>query len=387
MSRTVTVPAASRGWLVAVGAAGLAAGCVSITARPEAPPAAPSSQPTAASISTPAPTPAPDPAGLKVPASIDATGSTDVAAQLQSFIDGAPNGSTIVFRAGGTYRLDSALRLRGKRNVTLEGNGAQLRIEGTTGRSGSSGIIVENYSENATIRNLTLVGNNQEAGTSAACCSREGQHGIAVFGSTNTLIEDVEIRRVWGDCVYVNATAPGIWADGVTFRDSTCRLTGRHGVGIIAGKHLRIERVVFDEIGFMVVDIEPGVSHEGASDVIIRDNTVGTYGLTDALVPWLLEAAGAAGSVVRDVTVTGNTVAGNRDGYSGAVLGLNIKVIGEDKVRAGFTVTDNTARSTASGPVMYFSQVDGVTVTGNVQPLSSGPLASFPGSTSVTYRP
>ena len=117
-------------------------------------------------------------------------------------------------------------------------------------RSGSVGT---------TIRDFTIVGNNSEAGTSDACCSREGQHGIAVFSGNDTLIEDVDIRRVWGDCVYVNsATVPGgAWTDGVTFRDSTCRLTGRHGVGIIRAKDVRIVNNRFDEIGFMVVDIEP----------------------------------------------------------------------------------------------------------------------------------
>ena len=236
-----------------------------------------------------------------------------------------------------------------------------------------------------------MVGNNTQAGTSEACCSREAQHGIAVIGNTDTLIEDVDIRRVWGDCVYVNGTvtssAPNgiIWADGVTFRDSTCRLTGRHGVGIIAAEHVRIARVHFDEIGFMVVDIEPGGSNEGATDVVIRDNTVGSYGLTDSWVSWLLEAGGANGSVVRDVTVTGNTVEGNPNGYNGAMTGLHIAIKGEKGPRSNFTVTNNTAKSRAGGPVMYFNNVDGVTVTGNVQPLSSGEMAAFSGSSEVTY--
>jgi hypothetical protein len=323
-----------------------------------------------------------------VPASIDASGSANVSSALQSFIDGAPNGSTIVFRAGGTYRLGSAIRVRGKRNLTLDGNGATLRMEGTTGKSSSSAIIVEDGSVNATIRGFTMVGQNSQAGTSAACCDLQGQHGVAVFGSTDTLIEDVDIRRVYGDCVYVNESAPGDWADGVTFRDSTCALTGRHGVGIIAGQRLRIERVHFDQIGFMVVDIEPNTGANGARDVVVRDNMVGTYGLTDELVSWLLAAAGPnVGAVIEDVTVTGNVVAGNPAGYDGKILGVNVRVDGSRGPRADFTVTNNTAQTPARGPVMTFSEVAGVTVTGNVQPLTGGQLASISGSTGVTYLP
>ena len=48
-------------------------------------------------------------------------------------------------------------------------------------------------------------------------------------------------------------------------------------------------------------------------------------------------------------------------------------------------VRDNTSSITVAGPSMKFIGVDGVTVTGNRQPLSSGGLATFPGSTGVTY--
>ena len=92
---------------------------------------------------------------------------------------------------------------------------------------------------------------------------------------------------------------------------------------------------------------------------------------------------------MRDVTITGNTVAGNRAGYDGRMLGLEIKVCGDKGVREDFTVTDNTGLSTVKGvagwPVMYFKDVRGVTVTGNRQPMTSGEFATFPGSTDVTY--
>ncbi len=234
-----------------------------------------------------------------------------------------------------------------------------------------------------------MVGNNTEAGTSAACCSREAQHAIAVLSSDDTLIEDMDIRRTWGDCVYVNARTglPDDWSDGVTFRDSTCTLAGRHGVGIIAGRDLLIQNNVFDQIGYMIVDIEPNDGTGGASDVFVQDNDIGSYGLTDQYRSPLLGAGGPdSGAVVRNVTVRRNTVAGNRAGYDDAVLGINIVVKGDRGPRSGFTVTDNVALMTARGPLMTFTETDGVVVSGNTQQLSSGELATFPGSTNVTYR-
>ena len=94
---------------------------------------------------------------------------------------------------------------------------------------------------------------------------------------------------------------------------------------------------------------------------------------------------------MRDVTVTGNTVEASRSGWHGRALGLQTKVCGDNATRADFTFTDNVAKGTVHGArwgVMRFKQVHGVTVAGNSQPRSGGSvLATFPGSTDVTYRP
>lgn len=351
-------------------------------------------EPQPGSVPTPEPTPAPIPTdALYVPNAIDATGSSDVSDELQSFINNTPNGSTIVFKAGGRYRLDEALRISGRRNLTLEGNGARLDLPTTFDGYSSIGIHVRDGSTGTTIRNLTMVGNNHEAGTSDACCSREAQHAIAVLSADDTLIEGVDIRRTWGDCLYINAASVpgGAWSNGVTFRDSTCRLTGRHGVGIIRAANIRIVDNVFDEIGFMVIDIEPGASDAGARDVVIRGNDIGTYGIGDFDNSWLLAACGKDGAVVRDVTLTGNAIEGNRIGWSGSITrpwrALSVWVCGDNAPRENFVVTDNVAQASVTGPAMYFTEVDGVTVTGNIQPLTSGELARFSGSTDVTYRP
>ena len=66
--------------------------------------------------------------------------------------------------------------------------------------------------------------------------------------------------------------------------------------------------------------------------------------------------------------------------------GLNIRSKGDRGPRSGFVITDNVGQTAAKGPLMTFTKTDGVTVTGNSQPLTSGELATFSGSTNVTYR-
>jgi hypothetical protein len=363
--------------------------------RSPAPAPAPAPQAPAA-VAPQAPAPAPAPAapppssgGVAVPASIDATGSTNVSAALQGFINGVPNGSTIVFRPGTTYRIVAELKVVNRQNLTFEGNGARLDLAGT---SDERGFYVRD-SAGITIRGFTMVGNNTEAGTPATCCGREGAHAVALYSTTDVLVEDMDISRVWGDCFYVNAsTVPGgTWSRRSTFRDSTCTLTGRHGIGIIRAADTTIANNRFDAIGFDVVDLEPGAADAGATGFVFRANVVGTYGLTDEYNSFLLAACGAQGAAIRGVTITGNTVAGNRIGWSGSsgrpMKALHVRVCGDEGPRSDFVVTDNVAGAAVAGPAMHFASVAGVTVTGNVQPLSSGQLASFPGSTNVTYRP
>jgi hypothetical protein len=335
------------------------------------------------------------PDALYVPASIDATGSRDVSAELEAFIRNAPNGSTIVFKAGGTYELSEHIWMRGQKRITIEGNGATIRLTGPGTTGADRAFTIDALSEDITIRNLTIVGNHAAAGTKDACCSRESQYGIAIYGSFDVLIEKVDIRNVGGDCVKVTTHgSQAVLSERVTFRDSTCRLTGRQGLTIQGARDVRVVNNVFDDMGYSVVATEPNESNQPTYDLVIRGNTIGSYGLTGNYRGQVYYAcdnpnADSPGATVRDVTITGNTVAGNRSGYDGRMNGLNVLICGDTYhgPRRNITVTNNTARQPVNGPVMRFIDSEGpITVTGNTQPLASGQLATFPGSTGVTYE-
>ena len=323
---------------------------------------------------------------LSLPPSIDASGRRDVSAALQTFIDDAPDGSTVRFKAGGVYRIDRAIIVHGRRNLRLHGNGATLRLPRRYQGYNSIGIRIEE-SQGIVIRNFTLVGNHAKAGTTGALDeARQSAHGIAVLSAADTLIEDVTIRRVFGDCVYVGvAYGTNAWSDGVTFRDSTCELTGRLGVTTIAGRNVLVERVTFDKLGTSVFGMEANNSSDGADNNVYRDNIIGSYGHTGLYVSYFYYASGAQGAPARNVTLANNRVEGSPSGYDGRPQGLDILVNGDRGPRENFIVRNNTSPISDRGPVMTFRNVKGVTVTGNEQPISSGGLATFPNSTNVTY--
>ena len=353
------------------------------TPRP-APTATPRPAPTA--TPRPAPTQAPDPGSVTVPSSIDSSGGSDVSSALQRFVDGVPNGSTISFRSG-TYRLSRGINLRSRSNLVFDGNGATLRITGAGASAEASAFNLSGGDRAITIREFDLVGNNADAGTADAYDpGADSQMGVLIRGGTDILIEDVTMQRFWGDCMYVG-TSGSAWSDGVTFRDSTCSLTGRNGVTIIAGRDVTIERVRFDGIGTAVVDMEPNYGTDGASRVMIRDNTIGTYGHNDRYTSWVLAAVGADGAVMEDVSLIGNRISGiASSGVRGDPRGLHVRVDARGP-RRDFVVRDNVSTRTVAGPSINFTGVNGVTVTGNTQPLSSGSLARFTSSSNVTYQP
>jgi hypothetical protein len=303
---------------------------------------------------------------LVVPDSVDATGATDASAALAAFIDAAPDGATISFPAAGRYRLDSGLRLVDRRGLTFDGNGATLLATGTSGEPGSSPFLVDGGAD-ITIRNLVLLGSNPDADTANAHhADRQNQGGVNAYGVRGLALEALTIRETWGDCVYLGADG-ATWWERVTFRDSTCERNGRMGVAIVAARDVVVERVRFDAIALFPFDIEPDADTGGAIGVAFQDNSVGTYGRSNLFTPYFFAAEGAAGAPVRDVTVTRNRVTGG-----------TLASAADRPNRSDFTFTDNESLVPAEGPVLRFAGVDGLTLSGNIQPLASGPLEETP---------
>ena len=319
---------------------------------------------------------------------MDSTGGSDASAALQRFVDGVPSGSTVVFKAGGTYRMDHGLLLGNRHDLVFEGNGATLRANGSGGTPGDSVFALFFGDARITIRNLTLQGNNPDAGTrNAYHGGAESLAGIYLGGATDITISGVTMRDFYGDCLYIGSNTTGAWSQRITYQDSTCTGPGRHGVAVIAASDVTIQRVRFDRIGFMVVDIEPDSSSEGATGIMIRDNTIGSYGLTNQYVCFIVAAYAGANAAIRDVSLIGNTISGNPSaGYTGRPVGLNVVVDGTIGPRSNFVVRDNTSTITLASTPIRIGNTSGVTVTGNRQPMSSGSLASFPGSSNVTYQ-
>lgn len=312
---------------------------------------------------------------LVIPASIDSTGVTEVSKAMQAFIDRIPNESTIVFRWRGVYRLDRGLVLTNRHGLVFDGNGATLQVTGCTSKN--SPFELADLNDRITIRNFALVGGNEDGGTTDAYdpgC--EYQAGVAIYQSTNVEIANVTIRKMQGDCLYVDAGGPDyVWSENVWFHDSACLANGRMGVAITGARGVTIEHVTFDQLAFFVLDIEPFLATGGATDVVFRENRVGTYGHSPRLTSYFFAADGEAGAVIERITVSRNLV-------TGGFLTSNVT----RPRRRDIVFANNRSTMRARGTVLEFHHVDGLVVTGNVQPRQRGPIAEIIDCSGVTAQ-
>lgn len=299
---------------------------------------------------------------VAVPAAIDSTGGRDVTAALNTFFATIPAGATVRFAAGGRYRVDGTVEVRGARDVVIDGNGATLdaptdgRGTGVDGRPigdrrlrARSQLVVRD-GVGVTVRNLKIEGPN-DAGTYRPAL--EAQAGLLVRRSRDVTVTGVEIRSTFGDGVYVAGQSSRI-----TIRECELDHNGRQGVAIVAAEHVTVERCTIAHTGRSAIDLEPGRGL--VSDVRIVDNRV--VDVTNAFVAAIGALAG-----VQHVTVERNRVSGGR--------GLTIVAGVPVAVRSDFRVVDNVAEGTShglDGVLMSFTRYDGVEVRGNRQSVASG---------------
>lgn len=302
-----------------------------------------------------------------MPSSIDSSGATDVSSALMSFIAGVPSGSTIVFKAGGTYRINLALKISGKRNITFNGNGATLKAGGSGYNENYSLFYFVTYgggNSGITVRNFNLVGNSPTPGTFIS--GKEGQHGILVDGGTNFDISDNTASALYGDFVEVNSGASGVRA-----HDNVVTNTGRNGLSVIWGNNVEFDHNTLGHMGYMPFDVEPNTASQPSSFINIHDNATGYWSNAFFAVD-----GSQTGAAIHDISVTNNVSTGKS---------LLTVVTGPGR-KQNIVFSGNRSTVISGGPVLQFSRVDGLTVTGNTQSLSSGALVSTNNCTGVTVQ-
>jgi len=310
---------------------------------------------------------------VTIPASIDATGATDVTAALQAWIDGVPDGSILAFGgAGKTYKISRRLNLAGRNHLLLEGGGCTLNNVANGNADGLGGsyyyAFFFNYWGDAapshiTIRNFVATAANPAPGT-----FQVGEHACFLYQMQGSYIEldNITVSGLFGAFMALNNHPTYVWA-----HDNHILNCGANGVALMASDHVLVENNTWGPIGYCCVDLEPtSGTTEGNTNIVFRNNAYSTWDNC-----FLAINSGNRNTVCTDLEFSNNTVSGS------SLLTLATYATANRIKRLAFT--GNRSSVTASAPVIRFAHIDGLTVGSNVQPVSSGNMYSISDCTAV----
>jgi hypothetical protein len=319
---------------------------------------------------------------VTVPTTIDATGATDVTAALQAFIDSVPDGSIIAFPGGKTYKTSGMLNLQGRANLIIDGAGSALNNvanANVNGAYGSYWFSTFGWSwtgakpSHITIRNL-----NGLAASPAPGVLQPAEHAgfLLAMGGSYIELDNITSTGQFGDgLAEVNENPDHVWFHN-------CRVVncGRNGVSVVCGSEILIEECAFDVSGYCTFDIEPEPgSIAGVNGATFRNNTAGTWTDTFFSMDRGSPPTGA-GKLIQNITVTGNVATGRSLRTQAGASAATVRP-------QNVSFTDNRSTVAGPGPVLNFWSIDTLTVTGNSQPVSSGPLVAVSGCTNVVTSP
>jgi hypothetical protein len=318
--------------------------------------------------------------------------------QINGLISSNPSSTKFMFAAGTTYDLTSGIYMGACNNLILQGNGATLRMTGTDSEDfstfhlrGSNHIQIDNFvvlGAYSTARgNGTWPG---QAGEGSHCLGLSGFFG----GRESTYVEMKNITgsNFYGDFAYFEGENVGTQRPShhVWIHNNNFNYCGRNAISPINVTDVLVENNVFDHMAYHTFDCEPNQDIEEIRRVTFKNNTCGIYAARSGLIGMFFSCYSPNNAPVTDITVSGNTSAGiAADGVFGNPRGLHVTIMGEAAHRyQNITFTGNTCTRTVAGSgVIYAQNTDGVTITGNTQPLSSGTLVQVSGCTNATTSP
>jgi hypothetical protein len=234
---------------------------------------------------------------VHVPATVSHDGSRDVSLFLQAALDTVPDGGCLLLYPGGRYRHDSTLRILGRNDLTIDGNGALLftnrqpHVAPGQGKSKNPQVRVVG-GNGVTVNDLHIDGPNRSGEYRDVF---ETDHAFEVKGATDLTIQNSSARQVYGDFVYVDDAEWPIHSGirvpttDLVVIGNTFRVAGRHGF-CFAGNAIgvRFEGNLVQRVHRSGIDFELHPDRL-VTQVEIVDNTFRNFRLN-----WIAAGEGAA---------------------------------------------------------------------------------------------
>lgn len=297
------------------------------------------------------------------------TADPDASASLQAVLDDAPDGA-VVDLGGGRFRCEKALRLTGRRDLTIRNGTIYALARGEGDQIAANGRSLRRHLSLTNCHNITLVGLHVRSSNTASDparpgfgiydASHEAEHGVELLGCTNVTVDEFTVTGVWGDGIYVGAAAGGVPCEGVTIRRGRIAWNGRQGIGITYADGVTVEDVAVANSRRGGIDLEPN-----SDRAYVRNATLRRLSIGSSLYAFPAHGHGDVSNVlIEDVVITaGGTALSTQSPLTGVLR------------RHDWTVRRVTRAADVWGSKGYafrFAGVDNVSVTDCTVGLTAG---------------
>jgi parallel beta-helix repeat protein len=228
-------------------------------------------------------------------------GTTDDRAAIVAAVAacGAAGGG-VVHIPSGTYSVDTdsyadAISLPDNCHVLMAPD-AVIQLAALDAGDDAHAIFRINGADNVHVSGGTIIG--QRTGPSS------GEHGFGIYvsgGSTNVLIENVEIIDQWGDAIYIGGTQNS----NITVRNCLIDNCRRNGISVTNGIHVLIAANTFSNING--TDPQVGIDLEPNADQSVEDVRIIANQFRDCVNGGLsINGQNATNQTVQHVVIEGN---------------------------------------------------------------------------------
>jgi polygalacturonase len=272
---------------------------------------------------------------------------------IAAAIEQCPDGTTVLFPPGRTYRHDRQILVKGRDALVIDGNGSTFTSVAPSDPSVTIYEARPNWElvegTDLTLRNMTIRGNLPSA-SRGTMAGNQFNAGVIIYGGDGVFVTDVDVHDVFGEFVVANPSGihyGGGALDGqVPTNVRITRLRGQNAarqcVAATAAQGFWLEDSTLRGCAQNGVDIEPDVAGELIRDVHIRGNTISDYYAAAIAIP----TAYAPGDVA-DVEIRGNTTATASETCLPAIVVGGVQE--NDNLLMDIVVTDNVLKSQHDG--------------------------------------
>lgn len=229
-----------------------------------------------------------------------ANGFTDDTAAIQAAVNQVAGTRGTVLVPDGTYMIDAIASIQIKSDMTLRMSKGAILKALPNGKANYNIINITGAS-NINVIGGTLIGERDEhSGTSG-----EWGMGILLRDATNIVIKGVTAKNAWGDGFYIDGASKN-----VKFCSVIADHNRRQGMSIISVDGMIVQNSIFKNTGGTApqagIDLEPDANDTISNVQILNSQFIGNKGIGIQFY-----TQGSNHSVIKNVTIDGNTVSGN----------------------------------------------------------------------------